>query len=319
MLRSTDKDLVVSVVITLCNEAALVEKLLDRVTAVMEAGYSNYEIIVVDDGSVDNTAALLRERLLIARNLRVLVLSKQFGKEIATTAGLDHAIGDFVVILPADFASVADLLPQLVARAQLGFDVVYLALGNASQKGPLHYRLASSAFHRLNQRLTGIAIDDHATEFQALSRRVVNAIVQFREHNRVLRMLFGYIGYKVDAVVLRDSQLAEAIQRTSYGEKVKLAIDSLISFSHRPLRYVALLSVVISIATLLAAVYVFVDKLINTHVVEGWSSLMVVLLIMFCILFLFLSVISEYIFRILDEFEAASFVLCKRRPWRNEF
>ncbi|HMF24261.1 MAG TPA: glycosyltransferase [Pseudolabrys sp.] len=292
-----DKDLVISVVITLYNGENQAWRFVDKIVNVMDRNYKNYELVFVDDGSDDAVGMDFRDSILRLNNARLLALSKHFGKQIAMTAGIDHAIGDFVVVVPYGFDGMAELIPKLVSRAQQGFDVVYLGWGG---EAPVRHRWVSSAFYWLNSHLTGIQVDQRATDFLVLSRRVVNVISQLKEQNRFVRMLVNYIGYNVETLII-DRPRTLILDRQIDARRMGLALDSLISFSHKPLRYLAGLSLFTSITAFAGAIAVFLDELFRQNAVEGWTSLMVVVLLMFCILFFFLSVLSEYIYRILDE------------------
>ena len=294
------KDLVVSVVATVHNEQEHITEFIAQTTRVLRANYRNYELVLVDDGSTDGSVAAAHDMLARAQNIRLLVLSKRFGKEIALTAGLDPAIGDYVVLMSASLEDPPEIIPQLVARARQGFDIVYAIRSNDSGE-PVLYRIATSVFYWLNSRFTGLDMRREATDFRCLSRRVVNSINQLKEHNRFMRMLFAYVGYKVDGIEYRASPNRAQRRDARYAGKFKLALDSIISFSNKPLRYVSALSLVISLLALVGAFAVFLERLIYKNVVEGWTSLMLVQLLMFCILFFFLSIISEYISRILTE------------------
>jgi polyisoprenyl-phosphate glycosyltransferase len=296
----SDKDLVISVVIILHDEENKIWQLVDKAVGILNFTYRNYELIFIDDGSCDTMATVIRNHVAHLDNARLLVLSKPFGDQIAMTAGIDHAIGDFVVLLPTLFDGMPELIPTLVDRARQGFDVVYLQWRDGLQRAPILYRLVLSTFYWVNNHLTGIRIEKGATDFLVLSRRVVNAITKLKEHNRYLRMLFNSVGYNIDAILVNRPRNMPFDKRIS-ASKIRLAFDSLISFSHRPLRYLSFLSVFISITAFIGAVVVFLNKLVSNNAIGGWTSLMVVVLLLFCMLFLFLSIISEYIFRIFDE------------------
>jgi polyisoprenyl-phosphate glycosyltransferase len=262
----------------------------------MDCNYKNYELVFVDDGSDDAVGMHFRSSIIGLKNARLVALSKHFGKQIAMTAGIDHAIGDFVVIVPYGFDGMAEVIPKLVSRTQQGFDVVYLGWGGEAS---LRYHWVSSLFYWLNSHLTGIQVDKRATDFLVLSRRVVNVISQLKEQNRFVRMLVNYIGFNADVLIL-DRPRPPGSDKID-ARRLGLALDSLISFSNKPLRYLAGLSLLTSVTAFVGAIAVFIDELFHQNAVEGWTSLMVVVLLMFCILFFFLSVLSEYTYRILDE------------------
>ena len=156
-------------------------------------------------------------------------------------------------------------------------------------------------FYRYSPLLTGLEIRRDASDYRVLSRRMVNSISRLKEHNRYMRMLYAYVGYKVDGIAIEYTPEWLAAQQSSFRAKVGMALDAVIAFSSKPLRYLSVTSVVISLLSLLGAILTLLDKIFSNNVVPGWTSMMVVQLLMFCILFLFLSIISEYIARILVE------------------
>lgn len=295
---ATDKDLVVSVVVPVRDQAARVEDWIREARAVLGEAFTNYELVLVDDGSVDATAALVRELAARDLNLRLVVLSRRHGHEIALTAGLDAAVGDFVVALSRDLQDPPDLILRLVARAQEGFDVVYVRRPPDPAE-PWPRRLASRAFFRVGRALTGLDIREDATGPRVLSRRVVNSLARLKEHNRVVWLLLAHVGFATAAV--DEPGPAGPASRLGLRERYHLALDAVIASSDRPLRYVSGVALLISALALLGAVGVAVERLVNRDVVAGWASLMVVQLGMFCLLFLLLAVVSEYLSRILTE------------------
>jgi dolichol-phosphate mannosyltransferase len=298
---STTKDLVVSVVVPVYNQRGQIESFIDETLAVLHANFRNYELIIVDGASRDGTADVTRDRIAAEQNARLLVLSRFQGTEAALAAGLDRAIGDYVVLMSEDLRDPPAFVPKLVGHAQAGYDVVYAKKAAGRARGPLPYRVASRLFYRLAGHLTGLHLPDDASDFRVLSRRAVNSFTQLKEHSRFVRITFAYMGYATIGIPLEVPRGGAGHDRYSYGEKLELALDAIIAFSNSPLRYVSIMSMGISAISLLCAIVVVIDRLLSNHIVEGWASLMVVLLFMFCLVFLFLSVLSEYVSRILVE------------------
>lgn len=303
------KDLVVSVVVPLRDQEALVRGYARAAAEALGAAFANHELVFVDDGSADGTAAAVRELAARDLNVRLVALSRRYGRDIALTAGLDAAIGDLVVVLPGDLRDPPEVAARLVARAlEGGFDVVY-ARRPPDPSEPWPLRLASRLFFRLSRALTGLDIREDATGARVLSRRVVNSLAKLKEHNRVMWMLFAYVGYATDAIEAGDEHVPSAPanagaatrQHAGLRERYRLALDAIIAFSDRPLRYVSAVAVAISALALLGAVGVVAERLFVREVAAGWASLMVVQLGMFCLLFLLLAIISEYVSRILTE------------------
>jgi polyisoprenyl-phosphate glycosyltransferase len=310
------KDVLISIVITIDHESpvaqnrsAEIEHLTENIIQTLRPRYRNFEIIYVCDGHRADVYPGIQKLLSKFKNTRLLTLSRRSGRQIALSAGIEHAIGDFVVLVPFSFEGVAEIIPELVVQAQKGFDIVYLTWSGDAKGDSLLYRCLSAGFYRLNRHLTGIHFDRRATDFLVLSRRVVNAISQLKEHHRFLRMLLNYMGFKVTSITIDQPRpLTSRVDRRRLG----LALDSLISFSARPLRYVSVLSLSISLLSLIGGLITFFDHFISDHVVEGWTSLMLVLLIMFWMLFLVLAVIAEYVHRILLETKNRPCITCMR-------
>lgn len=297
---AVSKDLIISVVVPVYNERDEIRALIEETLGVLGEHFRNFELLVIDDASTDGSFEQVREALTETQNVRQISLSRHYGREVALTAGLDHAIGDYVVVMSADFQDPPELIPEMVARAQEGFDVVYVSKPQA-KKQPILHRIAASVFYRVSASMTGFSLPKDATDFRVLSRRAVNSIAQLKEHNRYMRMLYAYVGLRVSDIPFRSSGRQVPEKVSSYKEKFTLALDAIVSFSDKPLRYVAVLSMFTSVLTFLGSVWVFLEKLFSDQVVEGWASLMLIQLLMFSLLFLFLAMLSEYVSRILTE------------------
>jgi dolichol-phosphate mannosyltransferase len=178
-------------------------------------------------------------------------------------------------------------LPKLVVHAREGYDVVYAKKAAGRARGPLLYRVASRLFYRLAGHLTGLHLPDDASDFQVLSRRVVNSFTRLKEHSRSMRITFAYMGFATIGIPIDVPRGRAGHDRYSYADKLELALDAIIAFSNRPLRYLSIISMGISAFSLLCAVVVVVNRLLSDRIVEGWASLMVVLLFMFCLVFFF--------------------------------
>jgi dolichol-phosphate mannosyltransferase len=295
----TQKDLIVSVVVPVHNQAARVPAFVDRVQRVLEACFPNHELILADDSSSDGTIEVVRALAARNPNLRLLVLSRHYGAEIALTAGLDAAVGDFVVTMPPHLEDPPELIPQLVRRAQDGFDVVYVRKPPLRSE-PWPYRLAIRAFYRLCRWATGLDMHEDSTGYQVLSRRVVNSLGRLKEHNRVNRMLSAYVGFTTASI--DPAGYADIYQgRAGLHERYHVALDAIVAFSDKPLRYASGLSLALAGLALLGALTVVAGRLLGDTAVPGWTSLMVVQLGMFCLLFFVLAIVAEYVSRILIE------------------
>jgi dolichol-phosphate mannosyltransferase len=312
---ATHKDLVVSVVVPVRDQAARVGDWIRAARGVLDAAFANHELVLVDDGSTDGTAAAVRGLAARDMNIRLIFLSRRYGHEVALTAGLDAAIGDFVVCLGRDLQDPPGLISRLVARAREGgLDVVYVRRPPDPAE-PWPRRLASRLFFRISRGLSGLDIREDATGARVLSRRAVNALARLKEHNRVMWLLLAHLGFATDAIEAGPAEAGSPASRPlSLRERYHLALDAVIASSDKPLRYVSGVALLISAMALLGAVAVVLERLVNRDVVAGWASLMVVQLGMFCLLFLLLAIVSEYVSRILTETKNRPSTTSARRP-----
>jgi glycosyltransferase involved in cell wall biosynthesis len=290
-------DVFVSVVAPLRDDAEVLEAFVPELLGVLEAAYANFEVVLVDDGSRDRTRTVV-ERLLAAHKcLRYVRLSRRFGEEVAISAGLDSVIGDFTVVMrPAVDPPAA--IPAMVARARAGHGVVF-GVSRTRPPEPWWARAGSALFWWFARRVLDVEVPASSTTFQVLSRQAVNALTRFKDKRRSLRLLSTLVG---ESEEVEYEPLARRAPRVrGFGESVQLAIDIAVSSSTRPLRIVSALGLVASTLNLLYAVYVVAIYLFKPHVQEGWTTTSLQLSGMFFLLFAIVTVLSEYIGRVLEE------------------
>lgn len=292
-------DTFVSVVAPVLNDAAIVADFVREVTGVLRTHYTNYELVLVDDGSVDGTVAQAQRLLAEHECVRVLALSRSFGDEAAIAAGLDTAIGDFVVVMMPN-TDPPTVIPLLVAKARGGHDVVF-GLRRRVRPEPLVARLPSHLFYWYTHRVMKLPLLKNASHFRVMSRRTVNAIIQVRDRARYLRLLSLNVGFAHDAIPYDEIERNPSRPRRSLLARIGVAIDMIIANSAHPLRMVTLLGVAGASFNVLYAGYVLIIYLAKPDVAEGWATLSLQSAGMFFLLFLVLTVLSEYVGHILDE------------------
>lgn len=294
-------DLTLSIVAPMYNEAGSVNAFLNRLLSVMEKHFLHYEIILVDDGSIDDTFSLCKAYSEKNSCIRVLSFSRNYGHEVALTAGLEHAQGEWVVQMDSDLQHPPELIPSLVNQALQGYEVVYAARKNRQNETWLKKNLAR-CFYKVARRMTGFNIPSDASNFRVIHRKVVDSLCKLKESNRHLIMLYAYVGFKTSSIPFEVENRHAGKTKYNYPKLMNLALDSIISFSHRPLRYMSMISVLISIFLFCYAGFIVLQKLFSLqHMIDGMASLIFIMSGLFAILFLFLAVISEYIGRILVE------------------
>lgn len=295
---STRSDCFVSIVVRFADDRDIVVPFLRETHAVLNAAFAHYEIIVVDDGSSDDTVGLLDKLLKEIPSVRVLRLMRPFGYEAAIAAGLDTAIGDYIVLMDPQ-TDPPEVLPELVAKARRTNQVVF-GVDKADSPHPLWYRLALSSFYRLS-RLLGVKLVEDSTRLIAFNRLVLNAVTRFGDRERFFRLFATLVSGRGEVFEyrrrLRSGQPLQVTLRDGLGKAVSVLVQN----SSRPLRLVSLLGVTASMVNLLYIGYVAAVVTFKKNVAEGWVTLSLQNAMMFFIINLTLAVIAEYVLRIMDE------------------
>lgn len=294
-----------SVVVPVHNEAQVLETFHQRLLAATADVGMQLELLYVDDGSNDDSLS----RLLALREAdpRVLVieLSRRFGKEVAVSAGLDHARGAAVAVIDADLQDPPELLPEFLAAWREGYDVVYGQRLSRRGESWLKSRLASG-FYRLLNRLSDVPIPRDAGDFRLLSRRAVDAVMTLRESHRYMAGLFSWVGFPSKAIPYHREARHAGRSKWSYLRLWRLALEGITSFSTVPLKLATFLGVLTASASLLYGLYFLLRTLFLGNPVPGYPSLIVVMLFLGGVQLTCLGIIGEYLGRIYGE--------TKRRP-----
>lgn len=289
----------VSVVAPLYNDADIVTSFVVDVVTTLSRSYANYEVILVDDGSTDNTVALVTSLLTDVKGIRLLQLSRSFGQEIAIAAGLDSVIGDYtVVILPE--SDPPALIPQLVEQSRQGPGIIFGVAEQRPQE-PLLRRLAVKLFYWYANHIVALNLQPNTTHFRVLSRPAVNAVTQIKDHMRYLHTLSAYVGYTNQSFRYTPTYRRMQPRSKSLGESINLAINIVVANSTQPLRMVSWLGVMASGLDLLYMGYIVAIYLFKQEVAAGWVTQSMQNASMFFFLFLILAVLCEYVGRLLRE------------------
>jgi polyisoprenyl-phosphate glycosyltransferase len=292
--------ILVTIVIPVYNEAEVLPTLYDRLTRVLEGLVESYEIIFVNDGSQDDSALFLRDFQARDARVKFLNFSRNFGHQIAITAGLDYSSGQTVVVMDADLQDPPEVIPQLIEQWRKGYDIVFAV--RAKRQGEGFFKRATAAiFYRLFRCMTATEIPLDAGDFRLMSQRAVEALQSIRERNRFIRGLAGWIGFRQTSVTyVRDVRQAG---ETKYPLKkmLRFALNGLMSFSLVPLQLASYLGFLISSIGFFYIVYAIGLKLFTDQVVLGWTSVMVAVLFLGGVQLVSLGIIGEYIGRIYEE------------------
>ena len=295
----------ISLVVPVFNESEVLPSFYDRASRALRALQDlDYEILFIDDGSRDDSYAQLTALASADPHVRVLKFSRNFGHQIAITAGLDHAQGDCVAVIDADLQDPPEVIADMVDRWRGGSDVVYGVRADRDGEGPLKL-FTASLFYRLLGRLTNIQIPADVGDFRLMSRRAVDQLKQLREKDRFVRGLVSWIGFNQTGVAYRRDRRFAGETKYPYRKMIRFAFDGITSFSTAPLKLATWTGYVAALAAILYLISVFIQKLMGITV-EGWATIMVALLFLGSVQLICLGILGEYLGRIFNE--------VKRRP-----
>jgi glycosyltransferase involved in cell wall biosynthesis len=296
----------ISIVVPCLNEEQVLRETNRRLVAVLEQLPQKFEILYVDDGSTDRTPEILRELQTEDQRIRVVRFSRNFGHQMAITAGLEHASGDAVAIIDADLQDPPEVIADFVAKWMDGFDVVYGV--RSEREGETAFKLwTAKVFYRLIGKLSDTEIPLDTGDFRLMGRRVVDALLAMPERDRFVRGMVSWLGFSQAAVPYRRAARAAGVTKFSLFKMLRFATDGIVSFSILPLRLATWVGFAASGIALLGILITVVERLMGVEgLVRGWASILVAILFIGGVQLICMGIIGEYVGRIYGE--------SKRRP-----
>jgi glycosyltransferase involved in cell wall biosynthesis len=288
------------VIVPVFNEAVVLDEFCTRMLAVLEALDLNWQLLFIDDGSTDETRRVIEDWRQRKQQIGLIGLSRNFGKEQAMTAGLDHVDADAVIIIDADLQDPPELIPKLVERWREGFDVVY-AQRNSRHGDSWLKRATAATFYRVINWVSRTSIPKDTGDFRLLSRRAVVAVSSARERHRFMKGLFAWVGYRQVAVHYDRDPRHAGSSKFSYWRLWNFAVDGITSFTTAPLRAATWLGLLVAFAALLYGLVIIFKTLMWGDPVPGYPSLMVVVLFLGGVQLVSLGVIGEYLGRLFEQ------------------
>ena len=302
----------ISVVVPVHNEVPALGQLFERLTAVLARMGLSYEIICVDDGSTDASLEILLARRAAMPELRVISLSRNFGKEVALSAGLEHACGAAVVPIDADLQDPPELIEAMVAKWREGFDVVYATRGKRAGESRLK-RASARYFYRVFDQISDFPMPRDTGDFRLLDRRVVDVLIRLPERTRFMKGLFAWVGFRQTAVTFDRAERSGGRSKWSYWRLWNFALDAVTSFSSMPLKVWSYLGVIISLFAFLYALFLAGLKISRGIDVPGYASIMVAVLFFGGVQLISLGIIGEYLARTYNEVKGRPLYLVRER------
>jgi glycosyltransferase involved in cell wall biosynthesis len=295
---------VLSLIVPVKDEEESIPLFLDRVIRVVteldDAAADSFEIVFIDDGSTDGTFELLKEENAADRRIRILSFSRNFGKEAALSAGLDHARGEAVVPMDVDLQDPPEVLGEMIRKWRQGFEVVYGVRQNREQDSAVK-RLTAHFFYRAHNRISSDKIPEHAGDFRLLDRKVVDVLRAMPERSRFMKGMFAWAGFRQAAVSYTRQARQAGTTKFNYWKLWSFALDGITATSTVPLRVWSYIGVMIATFAFTYACFITMRTLIFGIDVPGYASLIVAVLFLGGLQLISLGVIGEYIGRILIE------------------
>jgi len=298
-----------SIVVPIHNEQETLHELQRRLADVITRLDGEAEVLFVDDGSTDMSYPLMLELHRGDPRFKVVQLARNFGHQLAITAGIDLASGDAVVVMDGDLQHPPELLPELAERWREGYDVVYGVMTERPE-GRLK-RHTARVFYRLLRKLSNIDIPAAAGDFRLADRRVVEAFRAMPERNRFVRGMFAWLGFRQIAVPYAAPERFAGRSKYTLPKMIRLATDGLVSFSTRPLRLALDLGFAVAALSFLFGIASLISKFAGTFLVPGWLTIVLVTSFIGGIQLMVVGVVGEYVGRIYDEVKARPLYLVR--------
>lgn len=307
----TEQRPTISLVIPIWNEEAVIPELYRRVLDVMGQVGESWELVCVNDGSTDRSLSLLLELRAQDERVKVLDFSRNYGHQIAITAGTDFAQGDAVIVMDADLQDPPEVVLSMVEKWREGYEVVYAV--RASREGETPFKLlTASLFYRLLQRITDIHIPLDTGDFRLMDRRVVLAMRQLREQHRFMRGLSSWVGFRQIGIEYRRAERFAGETKYPLRKMVKLAASAITSFSYVPLQLATYFGFGLATLSLLGIIITIILRLSGSSFFLGQATTLVSVLFLGGVQLIFLGIIGEYLGRIYDEVKGRPLYIVSR-------
>ncbi len=294
-----------SLVVPVYDEEAAIRPFLERVVPIVERVTPDYEIIWVNDGSTDRTMTLLLEQGQANRRIKIVDLTRNFGKERALTAGIDHASGDAIIPLDADLQDPPDLIPEMVEKWLQGYDMV-VAIRSDRRSDTLPKRTFAQLFYRIFDYFGDVPLPANAGDFRLMDRRVVEALRQLPERTRFMKGLFAWLGFRQANITYVRARRVAGQTKWKYWQLWNLALEGIFSFTTLPLRIWTYLGLLVAISAFTYMAYIVVRTMIFGIDLPGYASMTAMILFFSGMNMIGLGMLGEYLGRV--------FVEVKQRP-----
>jgi glycosyltransferase involved in cell wall biosynthesis len=302
-----------SIIAPIFNEKENLPELQRRVTEVMDSTNEPWELILVDDGSTDGSTAIIREMAKQDKHIRPVIFARNFGHQVAVTAGLDYSRGDAVIIIDADLQDPPELILEMAKKWKEGYEVVFAV--RTEREGESWFKLwTASMFYRLIYRITDVKIPLDTGDFRLMDRKVVEVMNQMRERHRFLRGMSAWVGFKQIGVEYKRAARVAGETKYPFRKMFRLAINAVTGFSYFPLQVATFFGFMSASLAIVAIPVVAILRLTNTHFFEGQTTTLVAVLFLGGVQLISLGILGEYVGRLYDEAKGRPLYITRETP-----
>lgn len=307
-----------SVVVPLFNEEEVIIETYKRLTTVMQQTRESYELVFVNDGSRDRTVEIVGDLCNKDEHLRLVNFSRNFGHQIAISAGMDYAQGQAIIVIDADLQDPPEIILEMIWEWKQGYDVVYGK--RLVRKGETIFKKASAKFfYRLLRSMTSVDIPVDTGDFRLIDRKVCDVLKGLKEKNRFVRGLVSWAGFRQKSVEYVREERFAGETKYPFKKMVRFALDGITSFSYKPLKMASYIGMTLSVASFVYLIIVLYQKLFTNTTVTGWSSILAANLLFNGIILMILGVMGEYIGRVYDESkDRPLYIISETKGFANE-
>ena len=302
-----------SIVAPIFNELENIPELYRRVSAVMSGLHATWELVLVDDGSTDGSTDAIRDLARRDKHVRPVIFARNFGHQIAVTAGWDYARGEAVVIMDADLQDPPEVIPDLIARWREGYEVVYAV--RAEREGETWFKKVTAAlFYRLIYQITDVKIPLDTGDFRLLDRKVVDTLKTMREHHRFPRGMAAWVGFRQVGVPYKRAARHSGVTKYPFSKMLKLALNAITGFSYFPLQLATYFGFASAGLAIVAIPVVAIMRVIGHGAFLGQATTLIAVLFLGGVQLIFLGVLGEYLGRIYDEVKGRPLYIVRETP-----
>jgi len=303
MKRETDVRMLLSVVVPVYREAAVIEEFYGRAKSVLRGLARSYdhEIIFVNDGSTDDSLRILRGLAASDAAVRVVDLSRNFGQQSAITAGIDHALGDAIIVIDVDLQDPPELFPDMVRKWREGYKGVYCVRASRDGENPIKMWI-TARFYRLLQRISDVNIPADTGEFRLIDHSVADVLRTMRERGRYTRGLVSWLGFRQCGLLYKRDRRYAGTTKFTFGKTMAVAMNAITGFSAKPLHLVGYVGLLVTLAAFAVTVWLVISKLVDPAATgRGWTSLFAAIMFLSGLQLMFLGMMGQYLARIFDD------------------